>query len=92
MSRYRVWLSADQRRWVIFDMKHFGYCTLPDADDPSTLLPLEWRHASQAEAWLQECYRIWWGWEKEGGGTPPDDWRPLKPELSPFDSGYRDLS
>jgi hypothetical protein len=90
MSRYRPTLTPDRRHWVILDLAMWGYCTLPDSTDspdghaPSQL-PLEWPSRAGAEAWLNQCYRLW------GRGTvpAPDNWRPFrKPEVpgSPFET------
>lgn len=65
-----------------------GFCTLPDDNDPSTLLPLEWKSRAAAEAWLNQCYRIWYSWEqKRSRSVPaiPENWRKPKPTPSPWE-------
>jgi hypothetical protein len=44
------------RPWVILDQELEGYCTLPAG---SERLPLEWKSAEAANAWLARCYRHW---------------------------------
>jgi hypothetical protein len=85
MERYKVCTTADQRSWVILDREWWGYCTLPDKEDPSSLLPLEWSAREGAEAWLKRCYQQWGKWEQVGAPTPAN-WHPLPPDPgSPFD-------
>jgi hypothetical protein len=87
LARYTPFLAPDRRTWVIFDWQLFGYCTLPADGAESTLLPLEWRTRAAADGWLQRCYLMWQRWEKEGGGAPPEDWRPRPERISPYDNG-----
>ncbi|MGK4909975.1 hypothetical protein [Streptomyces albus] len=75
-GRYKPVETPDRQRWVILDRAMDGYCTLPDAHDPTTLLPLEWRTRQAAEAWLQRCYRAW----QHGTVPAPAGWRPHPPE------------
>lgn len=82
-SRYVPTMTPDQTRWVILDLEMWGYCTLPDDDDPSSLLPLEWRSRAGAEAWLRQCYRTWSNWDQQGESTPIG-WRPFRREPNPF--------
>jgi len=87
LGRYKPWLTPDRTKWVIFDWKLTEFCTLQD--EYGNVLPLEWNTRPAAEAWLQQCYRTWWGWEQTGSGRVPDDWRPIAAEVSPWDRGYR---
>ncbi len=86
-GRYVPTMTPDRRKWVILDRELYGYCTLPDNGDPSSLLPLEWNNRAGAEAWLRRCYRTWQTWE--GNGKPvPQGWRPFKDTPNPFE-GFR---
>ncbi|GAA3877971.1 hypothetical protein GCM10023084_33630 [Streptomyces lacrimifluminis] len=81
-------MTPDHKRWVILDLQMWGYCTLPDDEDPATLLPLEWDSRAGAEAWLQSCYRRWSTWEQQGappGSEVPTGWRPHKDAPSPWE-------
>lgn len=85
-GRYLPTLTPDQTKWVILDMETWGYCTLPDDDDPSSLLPLEWDSRAAAEGWLRNCYQQWFRWERNGGASAsmvPPRWRPYTPTLNP---------
>lgn len=85
-DRYKViGLPGPQDKYVILDTQIFGYCTLPDTYDPSTLLPLEWKSRASANAWLQRCYRVWRRWDNAGRPVP-DNWEPYAsiPRESPF--------
>jgi hypothetical protein len=87
MDRYRITLTRDGQRFGILDREQYDYCSLK-ADD-GTVLPLEWHTRPAAEAWLQDCFRIWNSWENNGEGQPPKNWRRRPPEPSPFDRGMR---
>lgn len=85
-SRYSVIAAPYKATWqptyVILDLEHWAYCALPDDGDPSTLLPLEWKHRAAAEAWLNQCYRAW-----DRGTVPaPKNWRPLRDTPSPWET------
>jgi hypothetical protein len=83
MTRYLVISKPDQSGYVILDKDLFGYCTLPDDSDPDcpSLLPLEWKHRGGAQAWLNQCYRMW----AAGKASAPEGWKPLQPEISPWE-------
>lgn len=81
-SRYVATTTPDGRRVGILDRDLYAWCTL--VDENKNVWPLEWNSRAAAEAWLQRCYRTWYLWERDGGGTPPKDWRPYRPESSPW--------
>ncbi|GAA0333028.1 hypothetical protein GCM10009540_60930 [Streptomyces turgidiscabies] len=87
-SRYVPTMTPDQRLWVILDLELWAYCTLPDKDDPSSLLPLEWNSRPAAEAWLQKCYQHWQSWEAKTNPRHKDvplGWRPYRDIPSPWE-------
>lgn len=87
-GRYVPTMTPDQQRWVILDLELGGYCTLPDKEDPSSLLPLEWSAREGAENWLSLCYRHWRVWEASNhpkSRTVPLRWRPLPDRRSPWE-------
>lgn len=45
--------------WVIYDNAMDAYCALPDRDDPTSLLPLEWPTRNGAADWMRHCVRAW---------------------------------
>lgn len=77
MTRYIPTMTPDHKSWVILDLELKGYCTIPHPDDPSSLIPLEWKSRESANGWLRQCYQQWQAWEMRGGGQPPTNWRPL---------------
>ena len=87
MDRYRVVLTPEGTAFGILDREQYDYCGFPDEGGRSKRL--EFKLKPEAEEWLQSCYIAWWAWEKDGAGTPPDGWRPAKPEPSPFDRGFQ---
>lgn len=83
MKRYEVLGVADglpDIKYVIYDKTLQANCALPYG---STLIPLEWRNKTNAEAWLQRCYKVWDQWE-EAGADVPVGWEPSVPLKSPF--------
>lgn len=86
MDRYRIVLTRDGQNFGILDRERYEYCGLPDED--GKILALEWPIRAGAEAWLNQCYRLWRAWEGNGAGTAPKGWRPRPPETSPFDRGF----
>lgn len=83
-GRYKVTMLPDRSGWAILDRDLYGYCTLDDGH--GNLLPLEWKGQPAAEAWLQDCYRLW-----SAGAVPaPRGWRPHNQEVSPWDHAWYD--
>lgn len=79
-GRYVPTRTPDQKKWVILDLDLPGYCTIPDKDDPSSLIPLEWDSRASAQAWLHKCYRHWAMWEvsPKRREDVPLRWRPIR--------------
>jgi hypothetical protein len=85
-TRYTPWARPHViGGWVLLDWQQMEYCSLPDKDGKSRLL--EWNSRAAAEAFLQNCYITWALWEKDGGGKPPEGWRPQPEGPSPYSLG-----
>lgn len=88
MDRYHIALTRDGRKFGIIDRERYEYCAL--RDESGAVHPLEWISRASAQGWLQNCFRIWQAWEKNGEGEPPKRWRPHPaPIVSPFDRGMK---
>lgn len=84
-ARYMPWYRAADGTWALLDWEQMEFCSL--RDNSGRVLPLTWKSKNSAEAWLQKCYVMWALWEKDGGGTPPRDWRPRPAGPSPYSLG-----
>lgn len=89
MNRYKVVQlttgKAPYFKWAILDKEWWDYCTLPNQEDPSSPIPLEWGSKEGAEYWLKTCFRVWGQWESAKAPVP-EGWKPLPPDpVNPFD-------
>lgn len=58
VRRYAVRQLSGVLHWGIFDRHMGAWCSLPYG---TSLLPLEWKTAEEAEAWLYACRVVWGG-------------------------------
>lgn len=88
MDRYRVTLNPDGQQFGILDTDQYDYCGFPD--EKGRAVQLQWDHKSDAERWLNLCYRYWRAWEgTKDAARVPLRWRPHPPQASPFDRGFQ---
>lgn len=88
-TRYMPWQTANG--WALLDWHEMELCGLAhEVKTPTgtqtTNTQLTWKNRAAAEAWLRRCYLVWAKWERDGGGTPPANWRPRR-EPSPYSNG-----
>lgn len=87
VGRYKITATRDGRKFGILDLELYDYCAL--VDDQGGVKPLEWYTKHGAQAWLNRCFVTWLEWDRTGEGQTPRNWRPRRPQISPFDPGIQ---